>query len=283
MGLGFRVDSLDGRRLICHGGDGVGATVFVAALPGEKVGVALWTNLGKAQAARSTIGHAALRTLAGDCIGRAGRAAEQTPISKVSGRYESTFWGYVGEVAGADGGLTLSVDGGLGISGSNVSILEPIDATRFRADGGMFDGFELEFEFAPNGEALAFHGGLYPYTFTRTGAIQPAREPAIDDSADLVGTWTGTLASPFGSLPATLVVLQERGAHIDAMNVRGERLRSFRADAGRLEGDFGVDLPNVGKFDVFLRLAASGGKLAGKAYARGAFGEVPMPVELERQ
>jgi hypothetical protein len=34
---------------------------------------------------------------------------------------------------------------------------------------------------------------------------------------------------------------------------------------------------------VLLRLVAAGGKLQGKAYARGAFGEIAMEGELTRE
>ena len=48
------------------------------------------------------------------------------------------------------------------------------------------------------------------------------------------------------------------------------------------QGDVSVPVAGIGDLQVFLRLVAAGGMLQGTAYARGAVGEVGMPVELKR-
>jgi CubicO group peptidase (beta-lactamase class C family) len=283
MALGFRVSSRDGRILISHGGDGFGFSDFIGAFPEERAGVALLINLGRAHEARTMIAAAALRSLAGDAVRRplSGKAAP-ADARQFEGHYQASFWGIEADVStDEDNDLSLGVNTGLTVQQPLVSQLESIGGAQFRAHGGFFDGWELTFEREDDG-TLTFSGGIYPWYFTRTGDVIAESSVTADDTADLHGTWTGTMSSPYGSVPTTINVTASGAATIDAMSAHGERLRSFHAENGRVDGDFAVEVPNIGKFDVFLRLVASEGRLTGASYARGPFGEVGMPTTLVR-
>jgi hypothetical protein len=146
----------------------------------------------------------------------------------------------------------------------------------------MFGGWELTFEFDGEGKAAGFSGGLYPWRFARTGDV-PA--PAVvDEGAALLGSWTGTIASPLGAVPSTLTIAGPSSATVSALTAQDAAVEEFVAERGRVSGRFDVSVPvaGIGDLEAFLRLTAAGGMLRGTAYARGAVGEVGMPVELER-
>ncbi|MEX1255482.1 MAG: serine hydrolase domain-containing protein [Dehalococcoidia bacterium] len=276
MGLGFRVESREGRTLICHGGDGVGATIFVGAYPDEKVGVALMLNLGRAYSARSVIGDAALRLLLGESLEDEAIAGGAGPVH-FTGRYRSNFWGHDAIVRGESGVVTVVVDDSPG----HLSRLDPAGEGVFRAVGGFFAGAELTFEADDEDNVASFSGGLYPWRFDRTGDVPPPVQ--VDESADARGRWEGTLVSPYGPLPAVLVVSDSLSATVSALSAQDVPLRDFDVDQGRIEGWFDMAAPGVGETRVLLRLVVAGGRLQGKAYARGPFGEIAMPMELERE
>jgi CubicO group peptidase (beta-lactamase class C family) len=279
-GLGFKVDETPAGRFIYHGGDGVGATALIAACPERRAGVALLINLGRAHAARSVIGQAALRALLGDDSPEA-RPLSRDEAARLSGRYVSNFWGYVADVTASDAGATIEVvGGGLLAEGEGPAPLLRRENGAYVAEGGFFDGFPLEFTLADDGRARSFAGGLYAFRFDRRGDVPTAA--VVDEGADLLGAWSGTAASPLGSVPIELAV-GPAGATVSALSAHEAPLQAFSMSSGRLAGQFDVALPNLGDFRVFLRLAAVGGRLSGTAYAQGAFGEVAMPTELERE
>jgi CubicO group peptidase (beta-lactamase class C family) len=276
MGLGFRVDNSDGRVRICHGGDGPGSTAFIGAYPEQGAGVALLINRGRADSARSTIGNAALAHLLGDVPPSDG-ARPIAGAARYAGAYESNFWGIKARVRADEGGLSLGVEGGtVAGAGGRTSRLEAAGEHCFLAREGFFDGWHLTF--AP--DAASFSGGLYPWMFKRTGDAPAVTHTLVDEAAELAGRWQGTVASPLGELPLALDVSD--GGLVTALTAHDEPLQAFRAERGRVEGEFDADVPGFGKFRVFLRLAALDGTLAGKTYARGDFGEFEMPTELRR-
>ena len=68
-----------------------------------------------------------------------------------------------------------------------------------------------------------------------------------------------------------------------AAEIRSKFLQDFSARNARVSGYFEVAVGDLGDWRVFLRLAAIGGKLQGRAYARSGLGEMPMEVELSRE
>ena len=284
MGLGFKVDRQNGKRLICHGGDGPTFTAFVGAHPEEKVGVALLINMGRAQTTRSVVAGAALRSLLGDDrrfgsqdVGQGASALE----TAVPGRYVSNFWGVEANVR-LDGGLpAVDVQGGIvaSIEGERSYLIRGEDGALCGYDG-PFDGFDVTFEPGAGGETARFYGGLYPWRFDRQGDVMPLLP--VDEEADLKGRWIGTIDSPLGPVPVRLYVADGSRATVTALAAQDAALVESRAERGRVSGYLDTSLPAFGEFRVFFRLAAVGEGLRGRVYARGDFGEVPMPVELSR-
>jgi CubicO group peptidase (beta-lactamase class C family) len=265
QGIGFRVTKVNGRATICHGGDGSGFTAFIAAHPDEGVGVAMLMNTGGMQAARSIIGNAALASLAEPERRTFGGATTVLP-----GLYKSTYWEIELEVRED----TLTATSGLVVSeDAEQSRLTPTSPVTVDAEGGIFHGFELTFE----GERIC--GGVYPFTFVRSGNL-PGPPPPIDTQADLIGEWSGALMTPLGPIKTTLHITA--GA-LTASTPFGQNIavENARAKSGRVEGEFTVASP-VGEMALFLRLEARGGKLVGTTYGRASFGETPFATELER-
>ncbi len=274
MGLGWRVTRSNGRRIFCHGGDGAGYTAFAGAYPEEGVGVALLLNTGGAQGARSLIANGALALLAGEDVSDSPVVVDAGPFG---GRYKSNFWNIRADVTAAAGGVSISVPVGLiNAYRDEVSKLEGNPGT---AAEGMFGGFQVAF-FVDGGGNSCFAGGVYPYVFTREGPVPP--EEPTDETADVSGNWNGTIDTPVGAMAATLRI---EGTEAKVSTPFGQDLPVTRlvTERGRVEGEFSLAIPGVGKAQMFLRLrAVSGGKLTGKVYARMSIGEAAMQVEMSR-
>ncbi len=286
MGLGFRVDNASGRRLICHGGDGTTFTAFIGAYPEEKVGAVVLINMGRAQTTRSVVANAALRTLLGDyhALDLADlRRQADADWSGIAGRYVSNYWSIDATISAADGLAVANVEGAIvATEGGERSYLEFQEPNVARAHGGPFDGFDLGFEPGDGNTAPRFYGGLYATRYDWQGEAPSASELSVDVTADVVGEWSGSVASPLGPLPMTLGISDAQSAIVTTLSVAKEPVAEFSAKKGHVHGSAQVSLPGFGEFDIFLRLRASQGKLVGRVYARGAFGEVPMRAELIR-
>jgi len=286
MGLGFMVDEIGGRRLFWHAGNMVGWTTFICGLAEKKAGVVLLINMASAETARSAIVHSALRAVAGDghdlppATSQSGWRLPAAECERLTGRYVSNFWARA-DLGGEDGILTLRTDPFLIDPVEAVSYLEPIAAGRFRVQDGGFGGWELTFEFDGNGNANGFVGGVYPFLFRRSGDVPPAA--TLEEDADLAGRWAGIVSSPMGPVPVTLDIMDAERASVTALSAERAELQDFGARSGRASGYFEVALGDLGDWTVFLRLASIGGKLQGRAYARGGLGEMPMDVELSRE
>jgi len=279
MGLGFRVTPSNGRTLVCHGGDGTTFTDFIGMYPDERAGVALLINMGRAQSARSVIANAALRALLGEPLVAEAPRAKGEDWPRFSGRYASSFWG-IDSVLTVDGGApAVSFEGAFSWRDEGEVSRLYREGGVVRAIDGPFAGFDLSFS-APPGAPPSFFGGLYPFRFDRVADV-PRPPGPVDESADLAGAWRGTVRSPLGPVPVSLVIGGGSVA-VSALSAHDAPLEELAIGRGRLTGRFDASVPGLGDFRVFLRLVAVDGKLAGKAYARYAFGEVPMPVELER-
>ena len=270
MGLGFRVTRSNGRRLVCHGGDGSGFTAFLGGYPDEGVGVVLLMNTAGMQVARSVIANTALALLVDAGAPRVFGPAKLSP-----GLYQSTFWDIEVEARAGDAPMLTTTEGLVVADEAGESHLTPIADSTFAAEDGMFHGFEVS--------VLGDHvvGGVYPFTFVRTGDLPIDNKP-VDEEADLVGTWIGTVRTPIGPLSTTITVSES--AAMIASPLGGEQpLENFCANHGRLEGEFGMSVPGLGDFQNFVRLAAIGGRLIGKVFARGNQGETGMLAELDRK
>lgn len=84
FGLGFALGRLDGARRIGHGGWHYGFATELAALPDERIGVAVSASLDGSNAVTTRIADEALRVL------RAARAGAPLPVAKVSRQIQRT-------------------------------------------------------------------------------------------------------------------------------------------------------------------------------------------------
>jgi CubicO group peptidase (beta-lactamase class C family) len=274
QGLGFRATYANGRGLICHGGDGHGFTAFIGACPDDGLGVALLINTAGAQTARSIIANTALSKLAGDTPPRHLAPAPITP-----GLYRSTFWDIEVEARDEDPPTLTSTVGLVVMDDPTDSQLATTPDGRLEGVGGMFHGFEIEFDGA---DKPLITGGLYPFSFERIGDV-PDLAAAIDEDAILAGAWSGTVRTPLGLMAVVLTIQSDSGATITTP-IGGERdLEHLHVEKGRVEGDFSLSVPGLGEQELFVRLAAIGDRLVGKLYARGEIGEAAMQTELDRQ
>jgi hypothetical protein len=283
MGLGFRVDEVAGRRLVCHGGDGVTFTTFAGMLPEEGAGVALLINMGRAQTTRAIVAHSALEALLGErpsILREPPPSALPSEWQRLQGRYVSTFWGVEATLREVDGAPVADIEGGI-VGGGPVTRSRLIFGEHgvARAYDGPFHGFELAFAPGQGDVAPRFYGGLYPFTFVWQAPADV--EPAADENAELAGDWRGSVASPMGAVPVALAI-DGRGATIGVLTARDEPVRDYRGERGRVSGHVDLSVPGLGDFRVFLRLQASNERLLGHVYARGDFGETAMRAELAR-
>ena len=262
QGLGWRVTRSNGHKLICHGGDGGGFTAFAGAYPEAGVGVVLLINTGAMQIARAVIGNTALEAVLGN--ERKSLAVTQ-PLPQ--GTYKSTFWDIVVE---AREDALVATEG--------LVLLGETDETTIddgnEAHGGILHGFEV------TTEGDRFFGGVYPFTFVRTGDLPSPQR--IDEQADLTGTWRGTSTTPMGPLAVTITLASETAGTIDTPFAQGLALSDCVAEKGRLAGEFAMQVPGVGNTQMFLRLECRSGRLIGKTHARSDFGEIAMQTDLER-
>ena len=275
IGLGFMVHDVDGRRQISHGGGAPGWAALIAAYPEEKVGVVILTNMDGAFYTLPVIASTALGFLVGDFRQHDIPALKREPPPaewrRVVGRYP---------LRGIDASLTIE-DGLLILEvGGTKSYLEYMEDSLFRAHNGYFGGCEVAFDYGADGKAKRFYGGIDPFWFERQGDVVSTAELAVDEEADLVGRWRGTCASLLGPMPLTLRIVDVATATVTTLSVQDAAVEEFRAECGRVSGQFDMTVPGVGDFRIFLRLGAVGGKLRGEAYARSDIGEYPMPTEL---
>jgi CubicO group peptidase (beta-lactamase class C family) len=276
MGLGFRVDQRGGRPFFCHVGDGGGFTTFVGGHPDEQVGVALLLNVGGAETARAALVRAALESVLDDPSPRAvaPRAAIRPPV----GRYRSTYWGLGAEVVETDGVPTVAMASSSLGEAANTGRLSEVGG-RWRAEGGMFDGCELDFDVTADGRR--FCGGLYPFEFLADESPVVALPDAVDETGDLSGVWGGTIDTPVGPVPIRIEV-ETTGVTAALMDVAGADPRAVAAD-GWIRARFAFEIAGFGAIEMIMRLGLTSAGLEGLVYARHPTGELAMPVVLARE
>jgi CubicO group peptidase (beta-lactamase class C family) len=276
MGLGFRVDQRAGRPFFCHVGDGGGFTTFVGGHPDERVGVVLLMNVGGAEQARAAIVRSALEWMLGDARPRAVPLGDA--IRPPRGRYRSTYWGLGAEVTEVDGTVILATaSSSLGAAASASRLVEANG--RWRADGGMFDGSELDFDITADGRR--FCGGLYPFEFLADDSPEFTLPTTVDEAGDLTGAWVGTVETPVGPVPIRFDVASA-GVTAALMDATGTDADA-EAVAGWIRAQFGFDIAGFGFIEMHARLGLTSDGLEGLLYARHPTGELAMPAVLTRE
>jgi hypothetical protein len=159
----------------------------------------------------------------------------------------------------------------------SVSTLREAGGSRWRADGGMFDGWELDFDTSTRDPR--FFGGVYPFEFVPDDTPVTTLPTAVDERGDLTGAWAGTLDTPFGAIPLALDV--ELGKV--AVGVMGNDDVDSDAETrdGWIRARFEFDLAGFGPIVLFARLGRVAGRLEGLLYARYEGGELSLPAVLE--
>lgn len=276
MGLGFRVDRRAGRPFFCHAGDGSGFTAFAGGHPEERVAVAVLMNTGGAQEARSVIVRAALDWALGDLVAAA--RSNGKPVR--SGGYRSTYWGLRADVADDDGVPVVTVAPSAIAFAASVSRLTKV-GERWRAEGGMFDGCELDFETST--EKGGFAGGLYPFEFEVDDERVVTLPLVVFATGDLSGSWTGTTDSPLGPIPFDLTIDPSNGT----VSVAVLGTEATDHDAGTSDGwlgaRFDMEIIGFGVITLFSRLGlVTDDRLEGLLYVRTATGEISLAAVLQR-
>jgi CubicO group peptidase (beta-lactamase class C family)/D-alanyl-D-alanine dipeptidase len=205
FGIGFHVDTLDGRRVIGHGGAIYGFATEALMLPDDSLGVAVVTTLDVANIVTSRVAEAALRAMLATREHRAIPAwTETAPIpaadaAKLAGRYvagssafDLTYLTAPSDSPSTATQLVLESDRG-GFRGS----------LRLRGDTLVQDDrFDFGTSLVRRGDALEAGGKR----FTRVAEPKPAPlRPAL---ARLVGE--------YGWDHDILYILEKRG-HLDAL------------------------------------------------------------------
>jgi CubicO group peptidase (beta-lactamase class C family) len=278
-GLGFRVDLRSARPFFCHAGDGMGFTTFIGGHPDEQVGVVLLMNTGGAQEARSVIARRALDSVLGETTPRDAsvRAVARPP----AGGYRSTYWGVTAHVdAAAAVPVVTTSPNALAFAESTGRLTRQGD--RWRADGGMFDGCDLDFETRVEG-GPRFYGGLYPFEFVADDDVNVITLPVeVDETGELNGAWGGTTDTPLGPIPLELEV--DTGQHRVTITVMGTAGADPEAETGRgwVRAQFDLDIAGFGPLTAFAQLGLVDDRFEGLLYIRTDDGEFSFPTVLSR-
>jgi CubicO group peptidase (beta-lactamase class C family) len=276
MGLGFRVDQRGGRPFFCHGGDGNGFTTFIGGHPEERVGIVVLINTGGAHEARSAIVRAGLAAVLEETPAR--RDPSALPV-QFAGGYRSTYWDFRAELSQGRDGEQLAVLGPM-LSSESTGHLTPLD-DRWRGEGGIFDGWELDFADGPD-KTYHFYGGVYPFDFVADDTPIIRVPTRVDESGNLTGAWAGTMDTPVGPVPFELQVDPPSALTVTTMGATNLAMSDVTANAGWVTGRFELHLPDIGGLAVFVRLGLVHGQLDGMAYVTMIFGEYAIPLRLER-
>jgi CubicO group peptidase (beta-lactamase class C family)/D-alanyl-D-alanine dipeptidase len=192
-GLGFRVSTFEGRRLVGHGGAIYGFASSLLALPDDKLGVVVVGTKDAANAVTDRIARQGLRLLLARREGRAlpeaetTRAVERGRARSLAGLYlAGDAWAEIDE---RDGELHLTSSG----SAERVRLRARATGTELVVDDVLDYGLSV----VPEADALRIGDRLY----TRAAAALPPA-PAAE--------WTG-LVGEYGWDHETLYVLERRG------------------------------------------------------------------------
>ena len=157
-----------------------------------------------------------------------------------------------------------------------MSTLTEVDG-RWRADGGMFDGCELDFD-GTDGDRR-FCGGVYPFEFVADETTPVGLPVEVETGGTLTGRWAGTTDTPFGAIPLELD-LDANQVAVAIMGTGGTDDHAEVSD-GWIRAQFAFDLVGFGPIVLFMRLGRVAGRLEGLLWARYEAGEVTLPTVLE--
>ena len=184
------------------------------------------------------------------------------------------------EVGERNGAPTLTVEANAVAFGDSIGTLTEVDG-RWRVDGGMFDGWELDFD-GTDGDRR-FCGGVYPFEFVADETPVAAALPSeVDVHGRIGGAWAGSLDTPLGTIPIELTVEPADGTVV--VDVMGTNARDDHADVGGgwIHARVEVDAAGFGAVTLLVRLGSTDGGLRGLLWARNAsIGEIRMLAALD--
>ena len=128
----------------------------------------------------------------------------------------------------------------------------------WRAEGGMFDGCELDFDIADGGRGLRWSLSVRVPADDSPVVTLP---PAVDETGDLTGVWIGTMDSPIGPVPigSRSVRVSSRA---DLMDMADTDSRA-RPPVGWVRAQFTFEIAGFGIIEMIMRLGLTSAGLEG--------------------
>jgi len=257
MALSWFRNIHDGHVMLSHTGSVPGFTNHVAFYPDLGIGVCWLSNLNDGTSWRPPA-PTALRILTGD------KPFDPKVIQKVPDGWRQL----IGTYGRAAEKYSVKVENGyLVLEGMGDKLfLERVDESRYLVHGTHYEGYELTFEFDEKSIAKQFD-------LENQAIPRYLEEPlAINESADLVGSWRGEYVHPYGFFSLYLEI--EGVTHGTATDMDGRKipLNDFKAERGRVTGKYSFAPPRdyagwgAGEFQVKLELAAVGDELKGHIF-----------------
>jgi len=255
MALSWFRNMHDGHVMLSHTGSVPGFTNHIAFYPDLAIGVCWLSNLNDGTAWRPPA-PTALRIIAGE-----------TPFNPKTIQAVPDGWSRLIGVYGKAGEkYSVKVENGyLILEGMGDKVfLERVDESRYLVHGTHYEGYELTFEFDEKGNAKQFN-------IENQAIPRYVEEPlAIDEKADLIGSWRGEYVHPYGFFNLDLDI--ESTTHGIATDMEGRKLplTEFKAEKGKVSGTYRFAPPRdyagwgAGEIQAKLELAAVGNELKGQ-------------------
>ena len=265
-----------GTLMLSHTGGNLGWTAHVAFYPELKTGMVILCNLNDNSGWRPPA-REALRLVVGGILSF---DPETIKRRTVPGKWNSLKGIYTRrlrrvQVDVDDGNLILQRD-------SDKAYLEEIDEIRYLVHGGAVDGMELTFEFDERGMVKQID--LETEAYTRF--IEDER--AIEEDADLTGTWHGKYVHPHGYFTMDLTIYNKDRASATDMGGNTVPIIDFKAHLGRVKGSFRFKiLPGytgwgADEFETKINLSAIKGRLEGHMELESEISKSNVPLVLTK-
>jgi len=255
MALSWFRNVHDGHVMLSHTGSVPGFTNHIAFYPDLGISVCWLSNLNDGTAWRPPA-PTALRII-----------AEETPFNPKTIQAVPDRWSRLIGVYGKAGEkYSVKVESGyLILEGMGDKVfLERVDESRYLVHGTHYEGYELTFEFDEKGNARQFN-------IENQAIPRYAEEPlAIDEKADLIGSWRGEYVHPYGFFNLDLNI--ESTTHGTTTDMEGRKLplTEFKAEKGKVSGAYRFAPPRdyagwgAGELQAKLELVAVGNELKGE-------------------